>query len=1301
MLQFYRQPALSASAIEQALSVASLKLNIDLREMTTEWCYYLQTNEDLTPEEFAKLTWLLSETFEPNNFCTQSFLNQHAQVLEIGPRLNFETAWSTTAVSVCHACGLRKVIRLERAVRFGLPVELNSRQVESFLILLHDRMTEMRYEQTLQNFDSGLKPKPVQIIPVMENGIEALQAINKKLGLAMDKQDQAIYLGLVKYLKRNCTDVEFFQLGQANSEHSRHPFFRGNLVIDGQPIEQSLMDIIKAPWKTHPNNSLIAFCDDSSAIAGFPVETIVPEQPGQPCLFVTASKLYHPTLTAETHNFPSGVAPYPGAETGTGGRIRDNQAVGRGGLVIAGGAAYCVGNLHIPGYDLPWEKDGWQHPETLASPLDILVEASNGASDYGNCFGEPIIYGFTRTFGQGLAEGYRSWYKPIMYTVGAGQISDNHTTKHEPKKGMLVVQVGGPAYRIGMGGASASSKFQGENVVDLDLDAVQRGDAQMEQRVNRAIRAFSELEENNPIVSIHDLGAGGDCNALPELVYPAGAKINLRSIPLGDQSLSVLEYWGNESQERNAFLIWPDRFDQIKAICDREGVPCAIVGQITGDGWLILHDENDGTTPVNLPLDKVLGDIPPKTFELKRIKHDRPPLELPDNLMVKEALDRVLRLPSVGSKRFLTTKVDRSVTGLISQQQCVGPNQLTLSDYAIIAQSHFGLTGTALSLGEQPIKGLIDPKAMARLAVSEALLNMIGAKITALDDIKYSANWMLAAKLPGEGAWLYDAACALRDIAIELGIAPDGGKDSLSMAAKTTAPDGNTQMVKAPGQLVVANYATMVDITRKVTPDLKKAGNTLLFIDLAKGKNRLGGSALAQVYGQVGNECPDVEDVDLLKRTFETVQFLIQNGSIAAIHDRSDGGLIVALLEMAFAGNVGLDINLTSQADSIATLFSEEPGLVIECADLEEVMVLLNGRHIPVDIIGKVADLSHGIIVKHNEKEVLDEEMDYLRFIWEETSTAIDKKQANLHCVLQEAVVNRELVTPPPFQLSFSPLPTPGSFLTVKNKPRVAILREQGSNGDREMASAFYLAGFEVWDVTMTDLLFERVSLDDFQGIAFVGGFSFADVLDASKGWAGVIRFNEKIAQQFARFYKRQDTFSLGVCNGCQLMALLGWVPWPNLPAQQQPRFIRNESGRFESRFSTVKVMSSPAIMLKNMEGSILGIWIAHGEGRLHVSNKIMLDDIMDQRLTPLQFVDSGGHLTNKYPFNPNGSPQGITALCSPCGRHLAMMPHPERTFLLWQWPWLPADWLKLPASPWLKLFQNAYHWCMEQRQNV
>lgn len=1300
ILKFYRKPALTLSKIEQNLLGAKEKLNINATEMQTEWCIYVEVSEPLDEKEMIDLKWLLRETYEPENFGKKSFLVQRETVIEIGPRLNFETAFSSRAVSICQSSRLAKVKRLEQSLRLGLQEKLTDDEEEIVLLLFCDRMTQIRYTKPLESFESDLSPAPVRVIDMLGQGRDALRAINKELGLSMDEQDIEMYNPLfVEKLGRNPTDVELFQLGQANSGHSRHHFFRGKLVIDKKPIIGSLMDVIKAPWKKKQGNSVLAF--SGSAIRGHKVKNFVPTNPGRTGSFSLFMQVYHLALTAETHNYPSGVEPYRGAETGSGGRERDVRVgAGCGGLMGVGGAGYCTGNLHISGYNLPWEQDNWVNPENLASPLKILIEASNGASAYQNCIGEPLPYGFVRTFGMNLSDDYWAWFKPVMFTVGAGQIDARQIKKGFPEKGMLVVQIGGPGYRIGLGGAAASSMLQGQNDANLDFNAVQRGDAEMQQRTNRLYQDCVEMGGENPIVLTQDFGAGGDCNAIPELIDPVGAKINLRAIPSGDKSLSALEIWGNESQERYGLLIWPDKLSLINEICKREKIPYAVIGEITGDGRVVLYDENDKSTPVDLPLEKVLGEIPQKTFELERATRNLEPLKFPENLTMMGALNLILRLPSVGSKGYLVRKADRSVTGLIVQQQCVGPNQLPAADCAIMAQSLFSDAGVALSIGEQPIKGLISPGAMARLAIAEALLNMAGAKITKLEDVKYLANWMLAAKLPGEGVWLYEAACALRDISMKLGIAAIGGKDSLSMAAKAKNPTGTEQIVKGPAQLVVSAFAPMSDGILRVTPDFKGSGNAILFIDLAKGKNRLGGSALAQVFKQIGNECPDVEDVNLLKRAFKAIQLLVAKGLILSIHDRSDGGLITTLLEMGFSGNSGMCISMKGEDKVLEQFFSEEPGLVIECRKSAEAIHLLKSQNIPVKKIGIVEKNRDNLIrVKYNNVKVLNEPMTKLRKIWEATSTAIEMLQTNPACVEEESSAMAELIKPPPYKLTFTPKKTPMKILNAQHKPKVAVIREQGSNGDREMAAALQMAGFEPWDVTMTDLISSAANLIDFVGAVFVGGFTFGDVLDAAKGWAGVIRLNPILSEMFDRFYKRSDTFSLGVCNGCQLMPLIGWVPWQGISDEKRPRFIENTSGRFESRFPAVRINSSPAIMLKGMEGSILGAWSAHGQGRFHAPDQEIMETMSRLGLIAMQFVDMDGNSTKTYPFNPNGSPNGITAICSPDGRHLATMMHPERTFLLRQYPWLPEKWKNLEASPWLQMFQNGYEWCIKNRR--
>jgi len=819
----------------------------------------------------------------------------------------------------------------------------------------------------------------------------------------------------------------------------------------------------------------------------------------------------------------------------------------------------------------------------------------------------------------------------------------------------------------------------------------------MEQKLNRVIRACIEMGDRNPILSLHDQGAGGPANVLKELVEKAGGRIELRRIKLGDPTLSVLEIWIAEYQERCGFLISPERIEEFNSLCEREKVNCEVLGEVTGDGRFIVHDERDDSTPVNLNLEKVLGNMPQKTFKDERREPLLKPLQLPYSASVEEALLRVLRHLAVGSKRFLTNKVDRSVTGLIARQQCCGPLQLTVSDVAVIAQSHFALTGAATSIGEQPIKMLVNPKAGARMAVGEALTNIVWARISRLEDIKCSANWMWAPKLPGEGAALYDAACAMRDLMIQLGIAVDGGKDSLSMATRV-----GEEIVKSPRELVISAYSTMPDITKVITPDIKTPGQSqLLFIDIAQNRVRLGGSALAQAYGQLGNESPDVDDPERLKSAFIAIQQLISDHLILAGHDISDGGLLTTLLEMAFSGNCGLNIHMEGPWPPFARLFAEELGAVIECrqSDLHQVLEVLNAFHLPSTLIGETTREKR-IRVTVNSQTVLDSDMRFLRQCWEETSYQIERLQMNPQCADEEKknIFDRK---GPSYFIPFDPEPTPPPLLEARDRPDVAILREEGSNGDREMTSAFYQAGFRPWDITMTDLIQGRVTLERFRGLVAVGGFSYADVPESAKGWASVIRFNERLRRMFDEFYDRPDTFSLGVCNGCQLFALLGWVPWKGIPDHLQPRFVQNTSGRFESRWVTVKILESPAIMFRGMEGSILGVWVAHGEGRLASPDPSLIDEVIHKKLVSLVFVDDegkqDGSISQSYPFNPNGSPFGITGLCTPDGRHLAVMPHPERAFLKWQWPWMPADLnQRLKASPWIRMFQNARQWCEE-----
>jgi phosphoribosylformylglycinamidine synthase len=1170
-------------------------------------------------------------------------------------------------------------------------------------------MTEEVYDEPLATFANDMEPGPVITVPVMQHGRQALEDISQELGLGFDDWDLDYYTHMFRDdVKRDPTNVELFDIAQSNSEHSRHWFFKADIHIDGELMPEDLFSLVKAPLEANPRNSVIGFHDNSSALRGGPVTPTLPVVPGAPSALAPQERDWDVLLTAETHNFPCAVAPYPGAETGTGGRIRDTHATGTGSIMGIGTAGYCVGNLQLEGYQQPWEDAAWEYPESLASPQQILTDASNGASDYGNKFGEPVLAGYTRTFGMRLPNGERrEWIKPIMFSAGLGQIDHSHLEKLPPALGMVVVKIGGPAYRIGMGGGAASSVpsggREGGNAADLDFNAVQRGDAEMAQKLWRVVRSCVELGMRNPIQQIHDQGAGGNCNVVKEIIYPLGAKINVRKIKLGDPTMSVLEIWGAEYQENDCLLLKQEDCAAFEAICARERCSMQVLGEIDGSGRITLVDPTappEAPTPVDLDLEKVLGKMPNKTFKFQRQQPVHQAFSVPEGTTAADALDRVLRLPSVASKRFLTTKVDRSVGGLVAQQQCVGPLQLPLADVAVMAKSHQGLTGAATSIGEQPYKGLINPAAMARLALGEALTNLVWAAVTALPDIKASVNWMYAAKMGQEGAAMYNAAIALKDAMLELGLACDGGKDSLSMAASA---GGETVM--APGNLVVSAYVGCPDITLTVDPALQLPGSgRLIHVDLAAGgARRLGGSCLAQAFQQIGDDSPDVE-ASTLAAAFNATQALLQRRLISAGHDISDGGIAVALLEMAFAGNTGIQVDLLAAADPLATLFAEELGLLLEVAPEHEAEVLAAyaDAGVSATAVGSVA-ADAGVSIAVGGQQHISGTAPELRDVWEETGFQLERLQA------AEATVTEEQTglaarTAPQWRLPFTPEWTPPEKLAAQDKVRVAVLREEGSNGDREMASAIHAAGMEPWDITMSDLLHGRASLDSFQGIVFVGGFSYADVLESAKGWAGTIRYNSGLWASFQAFYTRPDTWSLGVCNGCQLMALLGWVPGtggggpdgPLLPSEQQPRFLHNDSGRFESRWATVEVREgSPAIMLAGMGGSNLGIWCAHGEGRCFFPDSAVRDTVLQGNLAPLRYTNPAGECTEVYPFNPNGSADGIAALCSPDGRHLALMPHPERCYLGWQQPWVPKELGLAPdgPGPWLRLFQNARTW--------
>uniref|UniRef100_A0A0A1X5F9 Phosphoribosylformylglycinamidine synthase n=1 Tax=Zeugodacus cucurbitae TaxID=28588 RepID=A0A0A1X5F9_ZEUCU len=1323
----------------------------NILSLEVEKCYYVESTPSIevdTKEEYL-LRWLLKDPqADVSSLDYKSILIAHPQsyLMEIGPRFNFSTAFSTNCVNICQNVGLNNVIRIEMSMRYL--IGFNSTQMMTQTLkaqlfdLLSDRMTECEYTEDNLPINSFIEqlPKcqePWYHVPLLTVGRPALEKVNSELGLAFSDWDMDYYTHLFQeVLRRDPSTVELFDCAQSNSEHSRHWFFRGKMLLDGQEEPDSLIKMIMNTQNYSNTNNTIKFSDNSSAIRGFKHKTIRPDKFYEPScvnLVKTESDLI---FTAETHNMPTAVAPFSGATTGTGGRLRDVQGVGRGGIPIAGTAGYCVGCLNIPGYTQRYEQNTFEYPSSFAKPLKVLIEASNGASDYGNKFGEPVIAGFAISYGLENWLGERQEYvKPIMFSGGMGIMDSRMRQKVDPKRGMLLVKIGGPVYRIGVGGGAASSvEVQGSSNSDLDFNAVQRGDAEMENKLNRVVRACIEMGDNNPILAIHDQGAGGNGNVLKELVEPgfAGAVIFSKEFQLGDPTINALELWGAEYQENNALICKPEHREVLEEICSRERCPISFVGVVTGNGRVTLvESEADferalelgdnfnslGAIPFDLELKHVLEDMPKREYKLDRIPEKLKPLSLNSVFNNSECLKSVLSQLSVGSKRFLTNKVDRCVTGLVAQQQCVGPLHTPLADYGLTAISYFGKEGIATSIGTQPIKGILSASAMARMCVAEAVSNLVFVKITELADVKCSGNWMWAAKLPGEGARLYDTCKEMCAMMKELHIAVDGGKDSLSMAAKV-----NNETVKSPGTLVISTYAPCPDITVKVTPDLKGPAlgeqTALVWINI-EGKFRLGGSALAQAFSQQGDECPTVLRSDILAKAFSTTQNLIEEQKLLAGHDISDGGLIVCLLEMAIGGLSGIQIDLTNVMEAlknahidkaakmivkpeIAVLYAEECGWVIEVPMnlLSEVQNIFTNNGVPNYYLGSTCGhgLNSTVTIKNHSDTILHSDVKTIFQQWERTSFEIEKLQSNPECALEE-YNSLNYRSAPKYNCTVD-LNEEIRALRATTVVSVAVIREEGVNSDREIMASLMKANFEVHDVTMSDLLCGKTNLDRYRGIIFPGGFSYADTLGSAKGWAANIMFSDLLAPQFEAFKRRQDVFSLGVCNGCQLMALIGWVGNVTIPNKQvidmpDVAVLHNKSERFECRWTTIRVEDSISIMLSKLKGSVLGCWISHGEGRFSFRNTEILNSLKSNRCVAIKYADDMGNATEIYPMNPNGTVDGIAGLCSEDGRHLALMPHPERCSAMFQWPYVPADFkINSVESPWQIMFNTAYDWC-------
>ena len=1240
--------------------------------LDTRWVHLVVAERELTEGETAQLHHMLAYgpdvalMLPPGGAGAAPVATT---TLWVAPRLGTTSPWSSKATDIAHVCGLAAVTRIERALEYVVTgAHLDARALGA---ALSDRMTEsvLLDEEDLAKVVAprASTPRPLGVVALGADGATTLRAASTRIGLALADDEIAYLVARYGELGRDPTDVELMMFAQANSEHCRHKIFNAQWQVDGAPQEHSLFAMIRQSTAASPGGVLSAYKDNAAVIEGSACERFFPDADG---VYRAHAEVSHILGKVETHNHPTAISPFPGAATGSGGEIRDEGATGRGGKPKAGLVGFTVSDLRLPGALEPWEPaHDWQgRPARIASALEIMTDGPLGGAAFNNEFGRPAILGYFRTF-ERPGWGY---HKPVMLAGGIGAVRPDHVQKLGFPAGSALIVLGGPAFLIGLGGGAASSLAQGASAEDLDFASVQRDNAEMERRCQEVIDRCVALGADNPILSIHDVGAGGLSNAMPELVHDAGlgARLDLRAIPTGEADLSPLELWCNEAQERYVLAISPGRVADFAALCARERAPWAQLGTAQADGRLVVADPR-GPTPVELPLEVVLGKAPRMQRRAETLAQPQPALDL-GGATIAAALDRVLGLPTVADKSFLVTIGDRTVGGLVARDPMIGRFQVPVADCALTTAGFDTHAGEVMAIGERPPVALLDAAAASRLAIGEAITNLAAAPIGALGKIKLSCNWMAAAGHPGEDARLYAAVKAASELAVALGIAIPVGKDSMSMR---TQWDGRA--VVSPVTLVATAFGPVTDVRRAVTPELQEAGE-LMLLAVDPRRVRLGGSCLAQVFGQLGEVAPDV-DAAALARFYAHVQQLVADGALLAYHDRSDGGLIAAALEMAFAGGVGLELDTSAVAgDPFAALFNEELGAIVQVeakhvGTLRALGAIMIGTVIPEDRVA----------VTHRGKKILDTTRTALRARWSHVSHAIARRRDDPTCADEEQVARltgEALTAHVPFELA--------PYVGTGARPRVAILREQGVNGQIEMAAAFTRAGFEAIDVHMTDLVAGRHDLADCAGAVACGGFSFGDVLGAGRGWAATFRHNPRARDALAAFTARPDTFLLGVCNGCQALADLA----DQLPgAQAWPRFVRNRSEQFEARVVLVRLEDSPSLFFRGMAGAWLPIANAHGEGRAE------LDADQLAALEPLvaaRFVHGDGRTATTYPANPNGSPAGIAALTTADGRITVMMPHPERVFRAAQLSWHPPEW---PAwrdeSPWLQMFHNARTW--------
>ena len=1249
-----------------------------LRGARSAEVFFLDTRGAPTTEDTERLSSLLQVTAPPY---------ERPPDLIVVPRVGTISPWSSKATEILHVCGLSGVRRVERGVAIW-----TEGTASALASLVCDPMTQSIIESVSDGASlfNQAKPAPVSRTELGSDPEGSLAKANVDLGLALSADEIAYLASNYAKLGRDPTDIELLMFSQANSEHCRHKIFNASWTIDGDDKALSLFKMIRHTHAQSPAGVLSAYSDNAAVIEGYSAGRFFPQPDDR--VYAASDEPVHIAIKVETHNHPTGISPHPGAGTGSGGEIRDEGATGRGGKPKAGLCGFSVSDLQLAANPLPWE-DGRPHPQRLATPEQIMTEGPIGAAAFNNEFGRPNLTGYFRTFHQEVAGNAgaerRGYHKPIMIAGGYGSVRPQHVDKKRLPVDAALVALGGPAMLIGLGGGSASSMTSGAQSEDLDFASVQRANPEMQRRCQEVIDRCWAMGDNNPIESIHDVGAGGLSNAFPELVHDSdrGGVFQLRDIPNAEPQLSPMEIWCSEAQERYVMGILDENMATFVALCKRENAPFAVVGRTTDKDELILNDTHFENKPIDMPLSMLLGKPPQMHRNAQHLTVDRSPVDT-SALDVNEAAQRVLRLPTVASKSFLITIGDRSITGMVARDQMVGPWQVPVADVAVTTASFDTLHGEAMAMGERTPLALLNAAASGRVAIGEAITNIAAAPIANIGDIKLSANWMVAADYQGEGANLYDTVESIgMDLCPALGIAIPVGKDSMSMRARWN-DEGADEQVTSPLSLVVTAFAPVTDASRTLTPELRtdQGDTSLWLIDLGEGRNRLGASALAYVFDVLGQSVPNVDDPDLLLRFFNAIQDANREGLLLAYHDRSDGGLWATLCEMGFAGRTGLDVDISALgSDAMAALFSEELGAVVQVSDTTGFNAVLE-RHGLVDCTHRLGSLrSDGrVLVSAGDGPLIDAELLDLFGHWTETSHHIQALRDNPECAAQErAWLLDSNNTGLKANLSFDPAEV---ARVSANRPRMAILREQGVNGQVEMAAAFDRAGFEAVDVHMSDLRSGRVSLAEFKGLVACGGFSYGDVLGAGGGWAKSILFSETLRAEFEAFFHRPDTFSLGVCNGCQMLSQLA----PLIPgADHWPRFVRNTSAQFEARLVQVEVLSSPSILFQGMEGSTLPIPVAHGEGRTEFGAGHQAESA--KAFASLRYVNGQGEPTTHYPENPNGSDHGFTAFTTEDGRATIMMPHPERAFRTVQYSWHPDHWSE--DGPWMRLFRNAREW--------